>query len=92
MAAEGFLRASAPGDASLLAVNAMVSMLPKRRGAEAMVIDLRSVSSLTGSDYLRPTLDLKAMTCHRFSLHCGRSSYEAVEMLACHGKAQEQLA
>ena len=52
--AQGFLSAAAPGDAVVLAVNALVSMLPKRSGSDRMVIDLRSVSSLTGSEYLRP--------------------------------------
>ncbi|CAK9026085.1 unnamed protein product [Durusdinium trenchii] len=73
--AEGFLTDWTPSKTCTVGVNPLLSILPKRRDANAMVIDLRSISSLTGSEYMR------------FSLHCGAALYDAVQTLARHGKA-----
>ncbi|CAE7467503.1 unnamed protein product [Symbiodinium natans] len=57
-------------------VSPLVSILPKLRDADSMVIDLRSVSSLTGSDYLR------------FSIHCTSTLEAPVKLLARCGKVK----
>ncbi|CAE7581895.1 CNGA4, partial [Symbiodinium pilosum] len=59
----------------LVSVSPLVSIIPKRRDANSLVIDLRSVSSLTGSDYLR------------FSLHCSVALEAPVKLLGSCGEA-----
>eukprot|EP00439_Symbiodinium_sp_Y106_P063144 s2047_g9.t1 len=53
-----------------------VSIIPKRRDADSLVVDLRSVSSLTGSDYLR------------FSIICSSALEGPLKLLASCGKAR----
>ncbi|CAJ1458147.1 unnamed protein product [Effrenium voratum] len=71
---QGFLATELNKNATV-GVNPLVSILPKLRDADQLVIDLRSVSSLTGSDYLR------------FSLLCSATLLEPVMLLARRGKA-----
>lgn len=76
LVAQNFVIDSLPPDDIMVEVSPLVSILPKERDENSLVIDLRSVSSLTGSEYLR------------FSLHCGAALLEVVDRLACHGKAR----
>ncbi|CAE7740577.1 eag [Symbiodinium sp. CCMP2456] len=59
----------------LVIMSPLVSIIPKRRDADSLVVDLRSVSSLTGSDYLR------------FSIICSSALEGPLKLLASCGKA-----
>eukprot|EP00434_Breviolum_minutum_P025682 symbB.v1.2.022696.t1/scaffold2012.1/size92363/7 len=76
LVAQNFLIHTTPPDNFTVEVSPLVSILPKKRDGKLLVLDLRSVSSLTGSDYLR------------FSLHCGVALAEAVQILSLTGKAR----
>ncbi|CAE7936522.1 eag [Symbiodinium sp. KB8] len=61
---------------ALVIMSPLVSIIPKRRDADSLVVDLRSVSSLTGSDYLR------------FSIICSSALEGPLKLLASCGKAK----